>query len=61
MIFELISKEDKIGLCINRTNWKFGEANIYTLAIGMDFWSFCNRYSWLLDLKSKATAQIKIR
>jgi len=35
LIFKLISKEDKIGLCMDRTNCKFGEANINILAIGV--------------------------
>jgi Transposase DDE domain len=35
VIFKLIPKGDKVGLSLDRTNWKFGETNINILVLGV--------------------------
>jgi len=35
LIFKLIPKDERVGLCLDRTNWKFGQTNIDILALGV--------------------------
>lgn len=35
IIFKLIPKDGKVGLSLDRTNWKFGETNINILVLGV--------------------------